>query len=62
MEACATRLHEQQLTEELSPETDYAAIHAGAVSVTPLQLERTHAVSLNHLSHWARELESALKK
>jgi 5'-nucleotidase len=50
-------LHEQRTTEELDPESDYAAVFAGAASITPLQLERTHEVSLNHLSHWARWLE-----
>ena len=51
-------LHEQQLTERIEPDTDYAAIHSGAISVTPLELDRTHATSLNHLSHWAKALES----
>lgn len=52
-------LHEQQLTEGIDPETDYAAIYAGAISVTPLVLDHTHTPSLNHLSHWARLLEGA---
>lgn len=51
-------LHEQQLTDGIEPDTDYAAIRAGAVSITPLELDRTHATSLNHLSHWAQALES----
>ena len=51
-------LHEQQLTESLEPDTDYAAIYAGAVSITPLHLDRTHTTSLNHLSHWAQALAS----
>ena len=51
-------LHEQQLTEGVESDTDYAAIYAGAVSITPLQLDRTHTTSLNHLSHWAKALES----
>ncbi len=49
-------LHEQQLKEGLDPESDYAAVHANAISITPLELDRTHATSLNHLSHWARQL------
>ncbi len=48
-------LHEQQITDEMDPETDYAAIRAGAISITPLEFNRTHAASLNHLSHWARK-------
>ncbi len=54
-------LHEQQVTEGLGADTDYAAIHEGAISITPLELDRTHATSLNHLSHWARKL-AALHK
>lgn len=49
---------EEILAGELDPESDYAAIREGAVSVTPLEIDRTHAVSLNHLSHWEKLLES----
>jgi len=51
-------LHEQTVKNEVAPQSDYAAIFDGAVSVTPLELDRTHETSLNHLSHWARLLES----
>jgi 5'-nucleotidase len=51
-------LHEQQLTEGIEPDTDYAAVYSGAVSITPVELDRTHATSLNHLSHWAKFLGS----
>jgi 5'-nucleotidase len=50
-------LSEQQVTDELDPESDYAAIVAGDISITPLELDRTHEASLNHLSHWAKLLE-----
>jgi 5'-nucleotidase len=50
-------LNEQQVTEGLDPTSDYAAIFDGAVSITPLELDRTHEVSLNHLSSWAKLLE-----
>lgn len=50
-------LSEQRLSDGLAPESDYAAILGGAASITPLELDRTHAVSLNHLSHWAEMLE-----
>ncbi len=50
-------LHEQEVKEEVGPETDYAAIFEGAISITPLELDHTHVPSLNHLSHWAKELE-----
>ena len=51
-------LHEQQATDGIAPDTDYAAVFSGAISITPLVLDRTHAPSLNHLSHWATALES----
>jgi 5'-nucleotidase len=50
-------LHEQEVKEEVAPDTDYAAIFDGAVSITPLELDHTHVPSLNHLSHWAKELK-----
>jgi broad specificity polyphosphatase/5'/3'-nucleotidase SurE len=43
--------------EEVGPDTDYAAIFDSAISITPLELDHTHVPSLNHLSHWAKELE-----
>lgn len=52
-------LYEQVVTEDLDPASDYAAVFAGAISVTPLLLDRTHEVSLNHLSGWAKLLESS---
>jgi 5'-nucleotidase len=36
--------------------SDYAAIFAGEVSITPLHLDPTHTDSLNHLSHWPKLL------
>jgi broad specificity polyphosphatase/5'/3'-nucleotidase SurE len=39
-----------------------AAIRDGAISITPLQLDHTHAPSLNHLSHWTKFLESTAKR
>jgi len=55
-------LHEQQMDKDIEENTDYAAIRDSAIAVTPLHLDHTHATSLNHLSHWAKLLESALKK
>jgi 5'-nucleotidase len=49
-------LHEQEIKDEIGPETDYAAIFDGAISITPLELDHTHVPSLNHLSHWAKQL------
>ena len=54
-------LLEQERIEGLDPSSDYAAIYDGAISVTPIQLDRTHETSLNHLSHWAPKLEAELK-
>lgn len=50
-------LNEEQVTEGLDPQSDYAAVLDGAVSITPLDLDRTHTLSLNHLSHWAPLLQ-----
>jgi 5'-nucleotidase len=50
-------LSEQQMVDEVDPESDYAAVFCGDVSITPLELDRTHVASLNHLSHWAKLLE-----
>jgi 5'/3'-nucleotidase len=50
-------LHEQQLSEEIDPDSDYAAVFDGAISITPLELDHTHTASLNHLSHWLAHFE-----
>ncbi len=49
-------LYEQRLDKDIEPDTDYAAIFAEAVSVTPLHLDATDTKSLNHLSHWAKAI------
>ena len=49
-------LAEQKQFCDVEPDTDYAAIFAGDVSITPLSLDRTHTISLNHLSRWAEKL------
>ena len=38
--------------DQVEPDSDYAAILAHEVSVTPLHVDRTHYPSLNHLSLW----------
>ena len=50
-------LSEQQFIEDVEPDTDHAAIRTGAVSITPLEIDHTHATSLEHLSLWSRLLE-----
>ena len=55
-------LFEQRIDKDVEPDTDYAAIFCGAVSITPLHLDATHTRSLNHLSHWAKAIARAFKK
>lgn len=55
-------LSEQQFIEGIDPASDHAAIRDRAISITPLQLDHTHAQSLNHLSHWTKFLEAAPEK
>jgi 5'-nucleotidase len=55
-------LYEQKLDKNVEPDTDYAAIYSGAVSITPLHLDPTHTKSLNHLSHWAKPIEAAFRR
>jgi len=42
---------------DVEPDSDYGAILARAVSVTPLQVDRTHYPSLNHISRWLPALQ-----
>jgi 5'-nucleotidase len=55
-------LFEQKIDKDVEPDTDYAAIFSGAVSITPLHLDPTHTESLNHLSHWAAPIAAAFQK
>jgi 5'-nucleotidase len=43
------------------PDSDYSAIIAHQISVTPLQADRTHYPSLNHLSGWLPSLQAPKK-
>jgi 5'-nucleotidase len=52
-------LFEQRIDKDVEPDTDYAAVFSGAVSITPLHLDPTHTESLNHLSHWAKSIGAA---
>jgi len=49
-------IHDQHDFSRVEPGTDYAAIQAGSISVTPLQLDRTEAGAVEKLSAWAAEL------
>jgi 5'/3'-nucleotidase len=43
------------------PDSDYAAIFAHEISITPLEVDRTHQPSLNHLSAWLPQLRETIK-
>ena len=47
---------------DVEPNSDYAAIVAQEISVSPLQVDRTHYPSLNHLSSWLTSLQTTAKK
>jgi 5'-nucleotidase len=49
-------LGDQKVIDEPDAESDIAAVLDGAVSVTPLEIDRTHGASLPHLSQWAKRL------
>lgn len=54
-------VHEEKNSFFHSDGTDFAAIEAGAISVTPLRLDRTDYEALKQLQTWAEDLESRLK-
>ena len=43
------------------PDSDYAAIFEHEISVTPLEVDRTHESSLNHLSAWLPVLRRSVR-
>jgi len=45
--------------DNVEPDSDYAAIRAHEISITPLQVDRTDYPSLNHLSHWLASLRAS---
>lgn len=53
-------LSEQRIDRntEIDADSDYAAVFAGAASITPLHLDPTHTESLNHLTSWAAKLRN----
>ncbi|HYY68500.1 MAG TPA: hypothetical protein VE734_02115, partial [Terriglobales bacterium] len=48
--------------DNVEPDSDYAAIRAHEISITPLQVDRTHYPSLNHLSRWLPSLQATVGK
>ena len=51
-------LDEMVELSNVEPDSDYAAILAQEISITPLHADRTHYPSLNHLSSWLPTLNS----
>jgi len=49
-------IHEQLDLSRVLPGTDYAAIQAGSISVTPLRVDRTDDQALGRLERWAAAL------
>ncbi|MGH9861819.1 MAG: 5'/3'-nucleotidase SurE [Candidatus Acidiferrales bacterium] len=49
-------IHEQLDLSQIAPDTDYAAIQAGSISVTPLRVDRTDEAALGQLERWAGAL------
>src|ERR1051325_3753752 len=54
-------IFEQKIDQDIEPDTDYAAVFAGDVSVTPLHLDPTDTKSLTRLAHWAEKLAAFAK-
>jgi 5'-nucleotidase len=49
-------IHEQVDLARIQPDTDYAAIQAGSISVTPLEIDRTEIGALDRLTEWIEDL------
>jgi 5'-nucleotidase len=54
-------IFEQKIDKDIEPDTDYAAVFAGDVSLTPLHLDPTDTESLTSLAHWAEKLAGLTK-
>lgn len=48
-------IHEQVDLSQVAPDTDYAAVQAGSISVTPLHTDRTELRAVEKLAQWAEE-------
>ena len=55
-------LDETARLETAEPDSDYAAIRAHEISITPLQVDRTDYVSLKRFADWAPALQTAPAK
>ncbi len=54
-------LDETARLESAEPDSDYAAIRAHEISITPLQVDRTDYVSLKELTAWLPALQVTFK-
>ena len=48
-------IHERIDLERMTPDSDYAAVHQGSISVTPLMLDRTDGRSAALIEGWLRD-------
>ena len=55
-------IFEQKIDKDIEPDTDYAAVFAGDVSITPLHLDPTDTKSLTSLAHWAQQFAAFARK
>ena len=51
-------IHEQVDETKIQPDSDYAAIRDGHISITPLAFECADAPSLGSLERWVRSFQS----
>jgi 5'-nucleotidase len=54
-------IFEQKIDKDIEPDTDYAAVFAGDVSITPLHLDPTDTESLTSLARWTEKLGALAK-
>ncbi len=52
-------LNQEPSNDPVDPDSDYAAVCAGAVSITPLHVDLTHEHSRHQLASWVRLLEAS---
>ncbi len=53
-------IHEQVDLSRVEPDTDYAAVQEGSISLTPLQIDRTEHNVVRELGKWIEDLNGIL--
>jgi len=53
-------IHEQVDLSRVEPDTDYAAVQEGSISLTPLQIDRTEHNVVRELGNWIEDLNGIL--